>query len=70
MGSVTGRTDLVDFLNSPENAQRLNGLVEDVRYAVVEYQVRAPDTFTLVASNICLRVLHNETPTIRAVNRP
>ena len=70
MGSVTGRNDLADLLNSPENAQRLNGLVEDVRYALVEYQVRAPDAFTLVASNICLRVLHNKTPTTRAVSSP
>ena len=42
MNSMTTEDDLADFLNNPENAQRLNGLVEDVRYALMDYQVRIP----------------------------
>ena len=39
MGSMAIRNDLVDFLNNPENAQRVDDLVEDIRYALVDYQV-------------------------------
>ena len=31
MASVTTREDLASFLNNPENAHELNGLVEDIR---------------------------------------
>ena len=41
MNSMT-ENNLADFLNDPENAQRLNGLVEDVRYALMDYQVCIP----------------------------
>lgn len=44
MGSMTTRNDLVDFLGNLENAQKLNDLVEDIRYAVMDYQVRPPKT--------------------------
>ena len=69
MGPMIIRNDLVDFLNNPEDAQRLNGLVEDIRYALVDYQVWVPKALALVASDIRLRVLHNEIPTTRAVSR-
>ena len=69
MGPMTTRNDIADFLSDPENAQRLNGLVEDIRYALVDYQVCIPKSLTLVISNICLRVLRNEMPTIRASNK-
>ena len=37
------RDDPKDFLNDPKNTtQRLNGLVEDIRYALVDYQVCTP----------------------------
>jgi len=39
MDSVMAQEDLALFLRTPENAQRLNGLVEDVRYALIDYQV-------------------------------
>ena len=69
MGPMKTRSDIVDFLSDPENAQRLNGLVEDIRYALVDYQVCVPKSLTLVISNICLRVPRNEMPTIRASNK-
>ena len=42
MGSMATRKDLVDFLNNPKNAQNLNGLIEDLRRALMDYQVRIP----------------------------
>ena len=42
MDSIKTRSDLADFVNDPENAQRLNGLVEDIRYAFTDYQVCTP----------------------------
>jgi len=37
--SVTAQEDLALFLKTPKNAQKLNDLVEDVRYALMDYQV-------------------------------
>ena len=31
IGSITAQEDLAGFLNNPENARKLNGLVEDIR---------------------------------------
>jgi len=39
MDSMTTRKDLAHVLKNPENAQKVNGLVEDVRYALTDYQV-------------------------------
>ena len=39
MDSIKTQSDLPGFLNDPENAQRLNTLVEDIRYAFTDYQV-------------------------------
>ena len=42
MRSMATHSDLMGFLSNPENAQKLNGLVEDIRYALMEYHVCAP----------------------------
>ena len=39
MNSITIQEDLADFLKNPGNAQGLNSLVEDIRYALIDYQV-------------------------------
>jgi len=39
MGSVATQEDLAIFLGVPENAQKVNGLVEDIRDALMDYQV-------------------------------
>ena len=39
LGSIMTQNDLVDFLNNPENAERVGGLVEDIHYALMDYQV-------------------------------
>ena len=69
MDSTTARKDLPDFLNDPENAQQFSGLVEDIRYALMDYQVCIPKWLVFVISDIRLRLRYNETSTTRAVNR-
>ena len=39
---VAAQKDIVRFLNNADNAQKLNDLVEDIREAVMDYQVRTP----------------------------
>ena len=36
---MTSQNDLSHFLNNPKNGQRVNSLVEDIRYALMDYQV-------------------------------
>ena len=52
---IATQGDIARFLNNANNAQRLNDLVEDIREAVMDYQVRASKGFVPVTSNICLR---------------
>jgi len=46
MDSITTQKVPADFFKVPENAQKLNVLVEDVRHALIDYQVRTPKTLT------------------------
>ena len=50
---MTSRTDLALFLKTPENAQKLSSLVEDIRCAMMDYQVRSPKSLALTAANVC-----------------
>lgn len=69
MGSITAREDLAGFLDDPQNARKLNGLVEDIRYVMMDYQVRTPRILVHQVPNICLRLRYNETSTKRAANK-
>ena len=69
MNSITTRNDLVDFLNDPENTQTLNILVEDIRYALMDYQVCPSKPLAFIASNIYLRLHYNKTSAIKIVER-
>ena len=51
MDSMTARNNLVDFFKDPENAQRLDYIVEDIRYALMDYQVCAPIPLVLIVPN-------------------
>jgi len=42
MGSVATQEGLAHFLGIPKNAQEVNGLVEDIRDALMDYQVWLP----------------------------
>jgi len=44
MGSVATQEDLALFLGISKNAQKVNGLVEDIRDALMEYQVWSPNS--------------------------
>ena len=55
MDSITTQNNLADFLKDPENAQRLNSLIEDIRYAFMDYRVRTPKGLAANVSNIYLR---------------
>ena len=56
---MTTQKDIAKFLNNTENAQKLNDLVDDIREAVMDYQVRILKTPTLISSNICPRPPYN-----------
>ena len=60
--------ELADFLKDPENAQKFNGLVEDIRYAFVDYQVCTPHGLALNPSNIFLRLRCSEKSMTKAVS--
>jgi hypothetical protein len=51
LNSVATRSSLAQFLNDTKNAEELNGLVEDIRDALMSYQVSTPKPLALIASN-------------------
>jgi len=53
MGSVAAQEGLTRFLGIPENAQKVNGLVEDIRDALMDYQVWFPKRLALAVADIC-----------------
>ena len=59
--------NIAQFLNNTENAQKLNDLVDDIREALMDYQVRTSKWLAPVASNPCLRHPYNETSTTAPV---
>ena len=42
MHPIVTQNDLANFLNNSMNVQELNGLVEDIRHALRDYQVCIP----------------------------
>ena len=51
---MTTQKDIAQFLSNVENAQKLNDLVDDIREAVMDYQVRTPKGLTLSISKTCV----------------
>ena len=51
--------NIAQFLNNPDNAQKLNDLVDDIREAVMDYQVRTSEPLALITSNIPFRLPYN-----------
>ena len=67
LDSITTRWDLARFLNKTENAQKLNGLVEDIRDALMAYQVCTSKPHVHITSNnapelIAARYIQQELP--------
>jgi len=68
MDLVTTQEDLAGFLNNIEDAHKLNSLVEDVRYALMDYQVCAFRELGFTVLNICPRPRCSKISMMRAVN--
>ena len=68
MHPMATRNDLADFLNNPENAQELNGLVEDIRHTLMDYWVSTPEWLALTISDIYLRHHYKETSITKTVS--
>ena len=68
MRSIATRKDLVDFLSNPENARNLNGLVEDIRHALIDYQVCIPKRPALLAPDVRLRLHYRGTSATRVAS--
>jgi hypothetical protein len=66
MDSMTTREDFARSLDNPENAQKLNGLVEDARDALMDYQVCTYGGLTLIVSNVFHRLRYRTISTARA----
>jgi len=56
------------FFNNVKNADKLASLVEDIRDAVMEYQVRSRDRLASPVSDIYFRPRCNKTSLTRIVN--
>ena len=56
---MAAQKDIAGFLNNADNAQRLNDLVDDIREAVMDYQVRTSRGLALATSNVGLRHPYN-----------
>jgi len=69
MESLTIQDNLVDFLNDPENAQRVDDLVEDISYALMDYQVCTATQNHLIIPNILSRLHCGKTSITRAVKK-
>jgi len=60
--------DLSQFLDNAENARKLNDLMDDIREAMMDYQVRTSKSLALVSFNFRLRPLYNGIPIATPVN--
>ena len=52
--------DIARFLNNTDNAQKLNDLMEDIREAVMDYQVRTSKGLVFITSNVRPRLPYSE----------
>ena len=63
-----GQEDVVRFLATAENIQRINCLVEDVHEALMGYQVCMPNCSVSTMSYICPRLHCNKIFMMRVVS--
>ena len=54
-------------MNNIDNTQKLNDLVDDIREAVMDYQVRAPKGLAFIKPDTCLRLPYNRISTTTLV---
>ena len=66
---LVGQGKIEGFFNNVENADKLGGAVEDIRDAMMEYQVRIHNLSTaILISDIRTRLRYSKTSTTRTVN--
>ena len=56
------------FFNNVKNADKLSGLVEDIRDMAMDYQVRNQEEAIIPIPDVSFRLRYNKTSTIRAPN--
>ena len=60
--------DVEGFFNNVKNAEKLGGLIEDIRDAIMEYQVCVCYLSTSGASEVRTRLRYSEISTTRVVS--
>jgi hypothetical protein len=63
---LAGQGMAVGFLTNTENAERINGLVEDIREVMMDYQVCMSNYIHSITSDIHTRLHYNRISTTRA----
>ena len=59
---------VLEFLTNAENTQRINGLVDDIHRALMEYQVCMSNCISCTMSDVHVRPHYNKISTKRVVN--
>ena len=59
---------VLEFLTNAENAQRINGLVDDIYEALMAYQVCMSNYLSCTMSDVCVRLHCNKISTETVVN--
>ena len=59
---------VMEFLTNAKNAKRINGLVEDICEALMDYQVRRSDHSSSTISDLCDRLHYNMIFIMKVVN--
>ena len=66
---MAAQKDITRFLSNTENAQKLNDLVDDIREAVMDYQVRTESRgAALIVSNSYFRLPYTGASTTTPVS--
>ena len=60
--------NIVGFLTNVEGAKKINGLVEDLRELIMDYQVCVLELFVYIISNVYARLHCNKISTTRVAS--
>jgi len=66
--SLAEEGNIVEFLTNAENAQRINGLVDDIYGALMEYQVCISNYSSSTMADLYVRLHCNRISTMRVVS--
>ena len=68
LSQLQGQGKIEGFFNNVDNADKLSGAVEDIRDAMMDYQVRIRNLLTFGVSDIRIRPHYSKTSTTRTAN--